>query len=800
MKKRFLQVFLVMLLFFSGDVLWAEKSEIRGRVVDLSGKGVAGAELLLIDDQPLWGETDSAGMFTLNVFGEGKFRLQIIKEGFFPVFREVGPTPEGELPLYELKPLPQEPVEVEKRDKPPVVIEARVLTYDQDSDMYGGEGDVKVTYEDSVLTADRVKVHLPTNKGEAEGKVLFKSGGDFLEGERLEWNVREKTGVVERGKVFVARTHFYIRGERIERLSEDRYLVMNPEVTTCDGERPDWKVRGEELKVTLEGYGILRRGVFCAADVPLLYSPYIIFPVKTKRQSGFLLPRFAYSRDKLGFDVSVPYFLAISEDKDATLYPRYLSQRGFQTGLEFRYAPSENVKGVIYGDFLNDHKKVKDEAGDISRDWQDSHKRWSFYLHHEQELGPSLFLRADVVRVSDPFYFRDFSSYNYFRENYSQGNRQPFKNIYFMADESLTFIDSRVRLVKTNPFVSSTVLIKRTQNLMARSDEGTLQRYPEVKIAVSKTPILSSSFFGEGTVTYDYFYREKGQKGHYFDVNPAISLPLNIGNVVSAIAYAGIKASLWSRDDSGSPGTSRSGEREVYSVGVSIYREMARVFDTGGKEIKNLLHVIRPELTYGYTQHLHGGNSLPDYVEQVQNANSVTYGISNTLTAKVIDGKDKFRYEEIFRLKIVQTYDVKEGRRDNREEKPRRPFGDIVLEMDARPLKNVFLSARNSFNVYENSFSRANYDVTLNDYRGDSAKITYRYTKYKVEQTNVSVKAVITKELNFNFDAKWDHLNHRSVEKVYGLMYTRQCWTLGIDVADRHDDRTLSLKFSIYGL
>ncbi|MCX7816608.1 MAG: LPS assembly protein LptD [Syntrophales bacterium] len=793
-------MFFLVFLFFPGNILSAEKGEVRGRVVDPSGKGLAGVELLLVEDQPLTSETDSEGFFTIHVFREGTFNLLINKVGYFPLFREVRPTPEGELPLYVLSPLPMEPVEVGKGDRVPVMVEALVLMSEQDSDTYYGEGQVKVIYEDAVLTADKAKLNLQTNRGEASGNVVFKSGGDFLEGESLVWNIKEKTGVVENGKVFVLRTHVYVRGDRIEKLSGDTYHVINPKLTTCDGEKPDWKVKGDELKVTLEGYGILKKGVFCAADIPILYSPYLVFPVKTKRQSGFLLPRFSYSRDKLGFDVTVPYFFAISEDKDATLYPRYMSQRGFQTGLEFRYAPSETVKGVIYGDFLNDRKKVKEEVGDISRNWQDPHRRWSFYFHHEQQFDPSLGLRVDVVRVSDPFYFRDFSSYNYFLENYSKDKQQPFKNISFLADETLRLIDSTVRLVKVNPFVNSTILIKRTENLMANSNENTLQRYPEVKITASKTPLFSSFLFGEGTVTYDYFYRQKGQKGHYLDVNPTISLPFDVGDIGSAIAYAGFRASLWSRDDSDKSENSRSGEREVYSTGISIYRDMCRVFDIDGKEIKKLFHVIRPELTYEYTQHFHQRTSLPDYVERVQNTNLIKYGISNTLNAKIIDGKDRFRYDEIFRLKITQTYDVKEAQRDNGEEKPKRPFGEIVMEMDAHPFKYVSFSARNNFNVYEKNLSQANYDASVQDNRGDLVKISYRYTKDKVEQTNLSVKAVMTKELNFNFSARWDHLNDRSVEKIYGIMYSRQCWSLGIDVADRHNDRAFSLKFSIFGL
>ncbi len=66
--------------------------------------------------------------------------------------------------------------------------------------------------------------------------------------------------------------------------------------------------------------------------------PYLIFPAKTTRQTGFLFPRFAYSRDKNGLDVEIPFYWAVSDSADATFFQRYMEKRGFKEGVEFRYS------------------------------------------------------------------------------------------------------------------------------------------------------------------------------------------------------------------------------------------------------------------------------------------------------------------------------------------------------------------------------------------------------------------------------------------------------------------------------
>ena len=61
--------------------------------------------------------------------------------------------------------------------------------------------------------------------------------------------------------------------------------------------------------------------------VPVFYTPYICFPVKDERQSGFLFPIIEVSGED-GFDLTLPYYLNLAPNYDATLTPRYMAKRG----------------------------------------------------------------------------------------------------------------------------------------------------------------------------------------------------------------------------------------------------------------------------------------------------------------------------------------------------------------------------------------------------------------------------------------------------------------------------------------
>jgi len=337
-----------------------------------------------------------------------------------------------------------------------VMIESDTMSYDHVSDVYHASGRVKIFYSGSALYADDVQLYKKDNLATADGNALLKMGEDTLRGEKMVVNIQDKTGTAYHADAFYAKNHFYVRGDKIEKTGESSYVIEKPAATTCDGNDPDWQITGEKMNVTMEGYGSIKNACFLAKGIPLLYTPYILFPAKTKRQTGFLLPYVSYSRDKDGMDVEIPFFWAISDQMDATYYPRYIENRGFKQGLEFRYYWGESSFGTFYGDYLEDDLAVTEITGSaMNRDWNEMHKRWSYYFNHETNFSPDFYMRADLKKVSDKWYFKDFSSHNYFADHYTREPDGDFKNVSFWGDESLRYLESTFRVFKDGPTTAS---------------------------------------------------------------------------------------------------------------------------------------------------------------------------------------------------------------------------------------------------------------------------------------------------------------------------------------------------------
>ncbi len=234
----------------------------------------------------------------------------------------------------------------------PVTIEADSLTYDRDEDTFSAAGKVLITFTGGFLKADAVTLYRSTNKALAEGNVYLRSDQDVLEGDRVDFDIAAKTGTVDNGKMFIARNHFYIKGEKIEKRGEADYRLENATVTTCDGEAPDWRLAGRELDLTVDGYGTLKDGRFLARDIPRPLralshlSRQDHAPIRPPLSAPFLLPR--QERPGCGTALSSgPSRRAPTQPSPSAIWRNAASRRGWRSGTS--RAPGSF--GTFYGDY-----------------------------------------------------------------------------------------------------------------------------------------------------------------------------------------------------------------------------------------------------------------------------------------------------------------------------------------------------------------------------------------------------------------------------------------------------------------
>jgi len=677
-----------------------------------------------------------------------------------------------------------------------VDIEADSLAYDSDTETYRASGNVIITFEGGFIKADDVILDRLKDEATAEGNVFIKSGEDILEGEKARFNIGTETGVISDGKVFFDKNNLYLRGETIEKKGDATYFLKKGQATTCDGEDPDWMFTGSEMEVTIDGYGTVKHGTFQVKGIPVLYLPYMIFPAKTTRQTGLLFPRITYSRDKLGWDVGIPFYWAVSENADATFYQRYMDKRGFQEGVEFRYLIGKDSHGTLYGDYLNDTMDVSESEGAavLHRDWKENNKRWSYYLDHETTFSPGFYLKTDIKRVSDRWYFRDFDSYNYYMAHYRENDTRTFNGVSFDGDKALTALTSTARLVKDWSLFNATALVEYTDNFQSWSNDDTLQKYPEITFTGIKQPLFNSPIDFELASSYGHYYRTTGYRGDVFDAYPIVSWPLSFGDYLEFTPSMGLRETTWESSYSGpiAGNQDKDGSRELYTVGATLSSEAHRIFDVGGKVVDKIRHGVRPEVTYSYIPYVYQDDK-PKFLSEIAETNTVTYSLINTLIARLKDESGGVTYSEFLRLKLSQSYDIREARKHRGSPTTeKRPFGNVTAELDFDPFQYLSLDADAQFDVNSGEWKGINSRFDISDPRGDSLIAEYRYTQKSVEEINLTFKGKATDSLDLMYILRKDLLDKKTLEATYAVDYHRQCWSMALSYSDSPDDTRLA--------
>jgi LPS-assembly protein len=178
--------------------------------------------------------------------------------------------------------------------------------------------------------------------------------------------------------------------------------------TTCSLANPDWQITSSKTELHRDidrGYAY---NIFLEyKDVPILYSPFLSFPLSKKRHSGFLYPSIGSSGES-GTVVSTPYYFNVAENLDITLVPTNFSGRGLMLESEFRYKTKNSTTNLEFANMHKDDVYGKSRHAFFVRD-QRVYKN-DLILKNNTWEGTIINSNINAGGVSDLTYFDDFGN------------------------------------------------------------------------------------------------------------------------------------------------------------------------------------------------------------------------------------------------------------------------------------------------------------------------------------------------------------------------------------------------------
>ena len=503
-------------------------------------------------------------------------------------------------------------------------------------------GNVHIHYQDIDLQADQADIDLGTRDVIALGNVVIDQGPRRLTGTAGTFNLESKTGTLKLATGRVT-PDYYFSGTEVSKTGDNTYEVTNGIFTSCDQTVPDWSFRLGRATVEVEAYAHIHDVSMRVKQLPVLYTPYILWPTKNERSSGFLIPKIGYS-DRRGAQLGLAYFQTLGRSYDTTFHADLFSKNFLGLGNEFRYQPTAGTTGDLSGYIVHDSETIPGEP-------QHDQWRWkALWDHVTTDLPWGMRGLVHYQKYSDFNFFRDFE-----RD--------------FDAN-TVRFIDSRASATGNWGANLLDFQIDDRETFTGVGNDTVAQRkLPQLHYNLRSTQLGKTPFYlqFDGSASYLDTEQPGGLSGKYgrFDLFPQLTLPIRTFPWLSVSVTGGERLTWWG--DSVRTTTTDTTTTTAFA-GQAITRALpygsaeivgpsiSRIFDVDFGKFAKIKNVIEPRFTYTYQGTYDKQLDIPQFDEvDTQFASDVArLALDSRFLGKPKDEKQSAR--EVLLLEIARSY------------------------------------------------------------------------------------------------------------------------------------------------
>jgi LPS-assembly protein len=518
---------------------------------------------------------------------------------------------------------------------------------------------VQIDCDDMQFFADHMELFQKEGRLTAEGNVVYISGGNKINAERMVYYTKTRTGTfyVANGTAVLRQAaepsifgtqepDAFFWGEELQKIGPKVYRIVHGGFTTCVQPTPRWNLQSGVITLHLDDYAYLKNAVFRVKNVPLMYLPVFYYPIQEdNRATGFLMPIYSVTTQQ-GQSIANQFFWAINRSQDATFEHDWFSKTGQQVGGEYRYVRAPGSQGRTQLSFLNEHQTTA-TGSDGGTQTFPAKRSYTVNGDMAQRLPANFYARANAN-----YYTSIVTQQRYNQDLYQATNRSrrlggnlsgswraysigvtADRNDYFSNDTSFTTTGSLPR-----------VTVLRSEKAIGKSPLY-------FGVAGEYTTLVRSSTNNDVKVSDQGLTR--------MDINPTLRVPFTKWQFLTVNSVVAWRGTYWteSLDDNKQQVEDPIGRR-YFDLQTRVTGPVFnRIWTPSNGYAEKFKHVIEPSLTIHYIPDIPNFNQIVqlDYVDTVVGTTQFTYAVNNRLYAK------KTTAREIASVVLMQSYYTNEN-------------------------------------------------------------------------------------------------------------------------------------------
>ena len=287
-----------------------------------------------------------------------------------------------------------------------------------------GEADLEVTADDSEVTetklyfngnvsvqqgyrsvtADAVEIDRQNETAVASGNVTLREPGIVMTGSEIRYNSVSEQADLSHAQYVLHDRQLSGSAQALTRHADGNIAISEGAMTYCAPDDPSWVLYAESLTIDPEqGEGEAWGAKLKVEGVPVLYLPWVQFPIDSRRKTGLLFPDIG-SDSRGGLDITQPIYFNLAPNYDALYRPRHIEERGLLHQGQGRWLSDTAGYWEMNGGWIGDDKRYQ------NANLTNNSHRWLFNTQHNGEFGPAWRTKIAYTRVSDPEYIRDLDN------------------------------------------------------------------------------------------------------------------------------------------------------------------------------------------------------------------------------------------------------------------------------------------------------------------------------------------------------------------------------------------------------
>jgi LPS-assembly protein len=608
-----------------------------------------------------------------------------------------------------------------------VTMQADQVSFSTTDNKANAKGNVVVNGKDQQLFCDQLQLDRAIQQVVAQGDVYLDTPQEQVLADGLTYNFNDKTGEFRDARMYV--DPYQIKGQKIEKISENHMALEEGYLTTCDLDEPHYRMGAHRMDIYPKDKAVIHGMKIYLGKVPVMYLPYFVQDLKNRPIVTFV----PGESKEFGLFLMTTAKFQLNNRIKLTLHLDGRERDGVGEGFDVKYNTPNFGSGLVSAYYTDENQIASSHLWDMRNSSGQlkgpttHHERYRIIWRHRWQIDKSTDVVLQYYKIHDYDILNNGFLKNYFPNEYRN-------------DAQNTNLDTFVLLTRVMPHGTFTFNVETSRE--NRQIQG-IERLPEIKYILNNQQIGNSGFYVKSdnsfsNLSYQNYPKTFDIKTLRIDTNNDISHPIKIG-FIDFNPHLGGENTYYSRTaDITRDNIVRGVFRGSLDMSTKFYRFWDYHTNFAGLNINGLRHVITPTITYLYqpnpTFPSNRLNQFDPAIDDITRLHQFALGLENKLQTK-----RNGQVVDLLRALVTTTFGL-------RATTGHRGFNPYDAQIDFHPTNWLTFHNDDEYDFHAGHVNSANFDAEVS-VKNWSISLGSRYTRDEGDQA--------TTEFDYIINPKW---------------------------------------------